>query len=81
MTTSITHFFELRSYDILFGMDWIATHKTKINCYSKLMKCLNDMREEVTLQGKMKHVTIRKSSVLQVKMCSRKWCLICIPSD
>jgi hypothetical protein len=31
----------LGSYDMLVGMDWLATYKTKLDCYHKTLECEN----------------------------------------
>jgi hypothetical protein len=32
----------LGSYDLLIGMDWLATYKTKWDCYHKNLECVNE---------------------------------------
>jgi hypothetical protein len=32
----------LGSYDLLIGMDWLATYKTKLDCYHKNLECVNE---------------------------------------
>jgi hypothetical protein len=39
------------TYDLLIGMDWLAAHKTKLDCYSKTLECENEEGRRVTLQG------------------------------
>ena len=29
----------LGSYDVFLGMDWLAAHKEKLNCYEKTLEC------------------------------------------
>jgi hypothetical protein len=62
------------SYDLLIGMDWLAAHKTKLDCYSKTLECENGEGRRVTLQGIQKHVSVRQISTLQVKKYCRKGC-------
>jgi hypothetical protein len=64
----------LVSYDLLNGMDWLASHKTKFDCYSKTLECENEEGRRVTLQGIKKHVSVRQISSLQVKKYCRKGC-------
>jgi hypothetical protein len=64
----------LGSYDLLIGMDWLDTHKTKLDCYSKNLERENEEGRRVTLQGIQNHVSLRQISSLQVKKYCRKGC-------
>jgi hypothetical protein len=52
----------LGSYDVLLGMDWLASHKEKLNCYEKVLECEDDEGNARILQGIQKPVSIRKIS-------------------
>jgi hypothetical protein len=41
----------LGSYDLLIGMDWLATYKNKLDCYHKILECVNEEGRKITLQG------------------------------
>jgi hypothetical protein len=41
----------LGSYDLLINMDWLDSHKTNLDCYSKTLDCENEEGRRVTLQG------------------------------
>jgi hypothetical protein len=64
----------LGSYDLLIGMDWLASHKTKLDCYSKTLECENEEGRGVTLQGIQNPISVRQISTLQVKKYCRKGC-------
>jgi hypothetical protein len=64
----------LGSYDLLIGMDWLAAHKTKLDCYNKTLECENEEGRRVTLQGIQNPVSVRQISTLQVKKYCRKGC-------
>jgi len=32
----------LGSYDILIGMDWLEVHQAKLDCYNKILECIDD---------------------------------------
>jgi hypothetical protein len=66
----------LVSYDLLIGMDWLAAHKTKLDCYNKTLECENEEGRKVTLQGIQNHVSVRQISSVQVKKCCRKGCTL-----
>jgi hypothetical protein len=55
-------------------MDWLASHKTKLDCYNKTLECENEEGRNVTLQGIQKHVSVRQISTLQVKKYCRRGC-------
>jgi hypothetical protein len=64
----------LGSYDLLIGMDWLDSHKTKLDCYNRTLECENKEGRRVTLQGIQNHVSVRQISKLQVKKYCRKGC-------
>jgi hypothetical protein len=64
----------LGSYDMLIGMDWLAAHKTKLDCFNKTLECENEEGRKVTLQGIQNLVSVRQISSLQVKKYCRKGC-------
>jgi hypothetical protein len=64
----------LRSYDLLIGMEWLAAYKTKLDCYLKILECVNEERRKVTLQGIQKPVSLRRISSLQMKKYCRNGC-------
>jgi hypothetical protein len=59
-------------YDLLIGMDWLASQKTKIDCYTKTLECENEEGRRITLQGIQNHVSVRQISSLQVKKYCKK---------
>jgi hypothetical protein len=36
-------------YDLLIGMDWLASYKTKLHCYHKTLECVNKEGRNTTL--------------------------------
>ena len=60
----------LGSYDLLIGMDWLAAHKSKLDCYYKTLECVSKEGKRITLQGIQKLVSVRQISALQM----RKYC-------
>jgi hypothetical protein len=55
-------------------MDWLASHKAKLDCYNKTLECENEEGRRVTLQGIQNHVSVTQISTLQVKKYCRKGC-------
>jgi hypothetical protein len=41
----------LGSYDMLIGMDWLATHKVKLDFFNKTMECEYDEGNKRILEG------------------------------
>jgi hypothetical protein len=39
----------LGSYDLLIGMDWLVSHKTKLDCYNKTLECEDGEGRRITL--------------------------------
>jgi hypothetical protein len=58
----------------LIGMDWLDSHKSKLDCYNKMLKCEYEEGEKITLQGIQNPVSVRQISTLQVKKYCRKGC-------
>jgi hypothetical protein len=64
----------LGSYDVLIGMDWLASHKVKLDCFNKTIECEDDEGTKRVLQGIQKPISVRQISTLQLKKYSRKGC-------
>jgi hypothetical protein len=64
----------LGSYDLLIGMDWLAAHKAKLDCYHKTLECVSKEGKRITLQGIRKPVLVRQISALQMRKYCRKGC-------
>jgi hypothetical protein len=64
----------LGSYDLLIGMDWLAAHKAKLDCYYKTLECVSEEGKRITLQGIRKQVSVRQISALQMRKYCRKGC-------
>jgi hypothetical protein len=55
-------------------MDWLATYKTKLDCYHKNLECVNEEGGKMTLQAIQKPISVRQISTLQMKKHCRKGC-------
>jgi hypothetical protein len=64
----------LGSYDLLIGMDWLAAHKAKLDCYHKTLEYVRKEGKRITLQGIQKPVSVRQISALQMRKYCRKGC-------
>jgi hypothetical protein len=59
---------------MLIGMDWLETHKVKLDCFNKTLECEDDKGNKRVLQGIQKPMSVRKISTLQLKKYCRKGC-------
>ena len=66
----------LGSYSMLLGMDWLYLHRTKVDCYDKSIKCLDDNGEHRTLQGKKKATSVGMATSMHEKRSHRKGCVL-----
>jgi len=58
------NFLPLGSYDMLLGMDWLASHKIKLNYYEKILECEDEEENTRISQGIQNPVSMRQISVL-----------------
>jgi hypothetical protein len=50
-TQAILNVLPLGSYDLLIGMDWLASHKARLDSYHKTLECVSKEGKRITLQG------------------------------
>jgi hypothetical protein len=62
------------SYDLLIGMDWLATYKVRLDYYHKTLECVSEEGRRITLQGIQKPVLVGRISTLQMRKYCRKGC-------
>jgi hypothetical protein len=73
-TQATLNILPLGSYDLLIGMDWLATYKARLDCYHKTLECVSEEGRRITLQGIQKPVSVRQISALQMRKYCRKGC-------
>ena len=77
MDTSINlNIFSLASYDILIDMDWLESHNSIIDCFHKSLGCRDEEGKYYIVKGIYRPICTRQISVVQLKICIRKWCQI-----
>jgi len=64
----------LGSYDVLIDMDWLEEHRAKLDCYNKILECINDEGRPQLVRGMLKKVSIRQISTLQLGSFFKKNC-------
>jgi hypothetical protein len=73
-TQATLNILPLGSYDLLIGMDWLATYKYRLDYYHKTLECVSEEGRRTTLQGIQKPVSVRRISELQMRKYCRKGC-------
>jgi hypothetical protein len=48
---AILNILPLGSYDFLIDMDWLISHKSKLDFYNKNIECEDEEGNKITLQG------------------------------
>jgi hypothetical protein len=48
-TRATLNILPLRSYDLLICIYWLASYKTKLNCYHNILECVNEEGRKITL--------------------------------
>ena len=56
------------------GHGWLYLHRTKVECYDKVIECLDDNGEPRVLQGKKKATSVRMVTTMQAKRSRKKGC-------
>jgi hypothetical protein len=64
----------LRAYDLIIGMDWLATHRDLVYCFAKRVLYVDDEGRPVEIQGVQRKVSLRFISTMKVKRCLRQGC-------
>ena len=52
----------LGSYDVLIGMDWLESHREKIDCYNKTFECFDEEGNLKVVKGIPKVISGKNSS-------------------
>jgi hypothetical protein len=73
-TQETLNIFPLGYYDLLIGMDHLASHKTMLDCCNKNLECENEEGRKVTFQWIQNPISVRQISTLKVKKYYRKGC-------
>jgi hypothetical protein len=59
-TQATLNILPLGSYDLLIGMDWLATYRYRLDYYHKTLECVSEGGRRITLQGIQKLVSVRR---------------------
>jgi hypothetical protein len=75
-TQATLNILPLGSYDLLIGMDWLATYKARLDCYHKTLECVGEEGRRITLRGIQKLASVRQISALQMRKYCKRRCLL-----
>jgi hypothetical protein len=64
----------LRAYDLIIGMDWLEAHRALVDCFAKMVLCVDDEGRPVEIQGVRRKVSLRFILTMNVKRCLRQGC-------
>jgi hypothetical protein len=73
-TQATLNILPLGSHDMLIGMDWLVSHKSKMDYYNKTLECEDGKGKKRTLHGIQNPISVREISSLQMNKYSRKGC-------
>ena len=62
----------LSSYDVLIGMDWLKSHKVKLDYYNNNFECMDEEGNPRAVKGIPKVISVRQVSAMQLKKFCRK---------
>jgi hypothetical protein len=62
----------LGAYDLIIGIDWLASHRDLVDCFSKRVLCVDDEGRPVEIQGVQRKVSLRFISTMKVKRFLRQ---------
>ena len=71
---SIPLCYNIGSYDIILGMDWLETHSAMLDCKEKKLIFIDDFGYKRILIGTKRGVSLRFILALQLKKSMRKGC-------
>ena len=66
----------LGSCDILIGMDWLESHRVKLNYYNKTFECMDEEGNPRVVRGIPKVIFVRQISTMRLKNFNRKGCIL-----
>ena len=55
-------------------MDWLESHRVKLDCYNKTFECTDEEGKPVVVKGIPKVISVRPVSAMQLKKFCRKGC-------
>jgi hypothetical protein len=64
----------LGTYDLIIGMDWLEAHRAMVDCFAKMVLCVDDEGRPIEIHGVWRKVSLRFISTMKVKRCMRQGC-------
>jgi hypothetical protein len=62
------------SYDVLICMDWLASHKVRLDCSNNNFEGIDDEGKPSLVKGTLRYISIIYISALQLKRSFQKGC-------
>ena len=72
VTYTYLNVLRLGSYDVLIGMDWLKSHRVKLDCYHKTFECMDEEGNLRVVRGIPMVISVRHISAMQLKKFYRK---------
>ena len=57
-------------------MDWLETHRVKLDCYNNAFECMDEEGNPIVVRGIPKVISVRRISAIQLKNFCRKGCRV-----
>jgi hypothetical protein len=64
----------LGMYDLIIGMDWLESHRSMVDCFTKRVLCVDDEGRPVEIHGVWRKVSLCFILTMKVKRCMRQGC-------
>ena len=61
----------LRMYDLIIGMDWLESHQSMVDCFTKRVLCVDDEGIPIEIHGVQRRVSLHFISTMKVNRCMR----------
>lgn len=68
-TTSDLRILPLCLYGVILGMDWLSAHRARMDCYHKILSCVDDCGVESVILWVRRPIFIRTISFMNLKRC------------
>lgn len=62
-------FITLRSYGVVMGMDWLASHSARVDYHQKIVECLDDHGRKVAIVGIPRPISLCMIFSMKLKQC------------
>jgi hypothetical protein len=64
----------LGTYELIIGMDWLESHQSMVDCFTKRVLCVDDEGRLVEIHSVWRKLSICFISTMKIKHCMRQEC-------